>query len=103
MDELLSLHTQFYIDKAALLRRVEALLDKRSQVTLVDVLAQYPPEKGLAEVLAYCSLAADDPDSSIDAHQKDLIELRVATPDGLVENRIVSIPRVLYTRRNYAE
>jgi hypothetical protein len=103
IDELVSLHTQFYIDKAALLRRVEALLDKHSQVTLVDVLAQYPPEKGLAEVLAYCTLAADDPDHSIDAHAKDLIELRVVTPDGSEENRIVSIPRVLYQRRNYAE
>lgn len=102
IDDLISLHTQFHIDKAILYRRIEALLNIRSQITLAEVLAHYPPEKGLAEVLAYCTLAADDPDHYIDAQQTETIELPVATMFGQ-ETRALTIPRVLYQRRNYAE
>jgi len=102
MDDLLSLHTQFHIDKAILYRRIEALLNIRSQITLAEVLAHYPPEKGLAEILAYCTLAADDPDHYIDAQQTETIELPIATIFGQ-ETRTLTIPRVLYQRRDYAE
>ena len=102
IDELLSLHTQFHIDKALLSRNIEALLNVRAQVTLADVLAHYPPEKGLAEVLAYCTLAASDPDHTIDEQQTETIDLAVSTPSGK-QMRTLSIPRVLYKRRTYAE
>jgi hypothetical protein len=101
-DDLLSLHTQFHIDKALLYRNIEELLDVRAQVTLADVLAHYPPEKGLAEVLAYCTLAANDPDYTIDEQQTETIDLPVATPSGR-EMRTLTIPRVLYQRRTYAD
>jgi hypothetical protein len=107
--DLLSLHTQFHIDKAILYRRIEALLNIRSQVTLAEVLAHYPPEKGLAEVLAYCTLAADDPDHCIDAQETETIKLPIATMFGRETPNLppkqvaLTIPRVLYQRRNYAE
>jgi hypothetical protein len=101
-DDLLSLHTQFHIDKAILSRNIEELLNVRAQVTLADVLAHYPPEKGLAEVLAYCTLAANDPDHSIDEQQTETIDLPVDTPSGR-QMRTLSIPRVLYQRRIYAD
>jgi hypothetical protein len=101
LTDLIPLHTQFYIDKAALARRVETLLERRAQVTLAEVLACYPPEKGLAEVLAYCTLAADDPEHCIDARQTETIELAAVTPDGDRATRRVTIPRVLYQRRTY--
>ena len=107
--DLLSLHTQFHIDKTILYRRIEALLNIRSQVTLAEVLAHYPPEKGLAEVLAYCTLAADDPDHCIDAQETETIKLPVATMFGREaanpppKQVILTIPRVRYQRRSYAE
>jgi hypothetical protein len=101
-DDLLSLHTQFHIDKAILSRNIEELLGVYTQVTLRDVLAHYPPEKGLAEVLAYCTLAADDPDHTIDEQQTETIDLNVSTPFGQ-QMRALSIPRVLYQRRTYAD
>jgi len=100
-DDLLSLHTQFHIDKAILSHNIEELLNVYTQVTLGDVLAHYPPEKGLAEVLAYCTLATDDPDHTIDEQQTETIELTVSTPSGQ-QMRMLSIPRVLYKRRTYA-
>ncbi len=104
ISALIPLHTQFYIDKAVLAQRIEALLERYSQVTLGEVLACYPPEKGLAEVLAYCTLAADDPDHRIDPQRTETIELAtVATEaaNGGKGTRVVSIPRVVYQRRNY--
>lgn len=103
ISDLIPLHTQFYIDKAALSRRVETLLEHHAQVTLAEVLACYPPEKGLAEVLAYCTLAADNPEHCIDAQQTETIELAAAPSDGGRATRLVTIPRVLYQRRNYDE
>ncbi|MDQ6660562.1 MAG: DUF3375 domain-containing protein [Chloroflexota bacterium] len=100
--DLLSLHTSFHIDKAVLYRRIEALLDVRSQVTLAEVLTHYPPEKGLAEVLAYCTFAAEDPDHCIDAQRVETIELPIATTFGQ-ETKTLTIPHVLYQRRNYAK
>lgn len=104
ISDLIPLHTQFYIDKAALARRVETLLEQHSQITLAQVLSCYPPEKGLAEVLAYCTLAADDPDSFIDPQRTETIELADAATEaanGGKGARVVTIPRVLYKRRNY--
>ena len=98
--DLISLHTQFHIDKAILYQRIEALLNIRPRVTLAEVLAHYPPEKGLAEILAYYTLAADDPDHHIDAQQTETIELPIATTSGQ-EIRTLTIPRVLYQRRTY--
>lgn len=107
--DLLSLHAQFHIDKAILYRRIETLLNIHSQVTLAEVLAHYPPERGLAEVLAYCTLAADDPDHYIDAQETETIKLPVATmfsretPSRSPRHVALTIPRVLYQRRSYAE
>ena len=101
LSDLVPLHTQFYIDKALLARRIESLLEIRSQITLAEVLDCYPPEKGLAEVLAYCTLAADDPEHLIDEQHTETIELAATAPDQ--SSRTVTIPRVLYQRRNYAD
>lgn len=38
---------------------MDRLLRTASQVTLSEVLAEYPPKRGLAEVLAYMSIAAE--------------------------------------------
>lgn len=100
--DLEALHTQFHIDKALLYRHIEDLLEVYVQVTLAEVLEHYPPEKGLAEVLAYCTLAAENPDHAIDELQTETIKLPVTTPYGQ-EMRTLTIPRVLYQRRKYAD
>jgi hypothetical protein len=102
-SDLIPLHTQFYIDKALLSQRIEVMLEHHSQVTLAEVLACYPPEKGLAEVLAYCTLAAEDPDHRFDPQRTETIELAIAATEatGGKGTRLVTIPRVLYQRRNY--
>ncbi len=54
-----ALFTQFTIDTAELAQRVRRALQNRSQVTLAELLQEYPLQKGLAELVAYLQLASE--------------------------------------------
>jgi hypothetical protein len=58
------------------------------------VLRRYPVEKGLAEVIGYLSLAADDDKAMIDTEQEERIEIR----DETGQRKWVRLPRVVFTR-----
>lgn len=47
------------VDEARLKRNIERLVAKSGQVTLKELLAAYPPEKGLAELIVYLKLATE--------------------------------------------
>lgn len=91
------LHTQFYVDQTVLRERIEQMLAFRPEVTLTDILEQYPLEKGLSEILAYCTLAAKNPDHIIDATQHETIPL-LSSSEGMHSTRAVVLPRILYRR-----
>src|SRR5579884_66428 len=73
--DLSPLYNRFYVDQFALHQHIERLLASQDEVTLAEVLKYYPPEKGLAELLAYCALTASYPDHLIDANQTEVITL----------------------------
>ncbi len=91
------LHTQFYIDQARLRERVEHMLEVRPECTLADLLEHYPLEKGLSELLAYCTIAARGSSHVIDATQQETIPLSSST-NGMKSPRVVILPRILYRR-----
>jgi Protein of unknown function (DUF3375) len=96
------LYTQFTIDEALLTRRIETLLEQRPQVLLSEVLTQYPIEKGLAEVLTYCELAARDSRHSFDLQLTDEI-LVSSAGDSPLQEKHVTLPRIYYRRGAYAQ
>jgi len=98
-----SLYRQFSVDEMLLRRRIETLLEKHSQVRLSEVLAQYPVEKGLAEVLTYCALAARDPRHQIDPALREEIRLATSGLETLATERVLVLPRISYRRSDYAE
>lgn len=55
-----------HVDKARLQQAIRRLLQSRSQVSLEELIEAQPLEQGLAELIAYLSLAADDVDALID-------------------------------------
>ncbi|HZO76331.1 MAG TPA: DUF3375 domain-containing protein [Ktedonobacteraceae bacterium] len=98
--DLASLYDQFSINEEELERHIETLLESQPQIRLSEVLEQYPVEKGLAEVLAYCALAARDPRHFIDPDISEEIvfaSLTEATPET-----VLRIPRIYYRRKTYA-
>jgi hypothetical protein len=61
-----ALFNNVYVDKERLAARVRRVLQTRSQVSLVELVQAHPLEQGLAELVAYMSLAASDGASVID-------------------------------------
>jgi hypothetical protein len=94
------LYRQFAVDELLLRQRIDALLEKKPFVPLSEVLAAYPVEKGLAEVLTYCVLAARDPRHQIDASAQEEIALVTADADTRQRARVLVLPRIAYRRSN---
>lgn len=89
-----ALFEQVYVDKAALDARIRRALQARDQVALTALLAEYPLEHGLAELVAYLSLAADDAKALIDESRTQT----VAWIDGRGRARQASLPTVIFSR-----
>ncbi|MCE5201446.1 MAG: DUF3375 domain-containing protein [Synergistaceae bacterium] len=68
-----SLFEQFYIDKNQLKGRIEKALRRSSQITLKELLDVYPPHGGLAEVVAYMSIASERDSSIFDESETEEI------------------------------
>lgn len=88
------LFDQIYVDKTLLSDRIRRALQLRDQVALITLLAEYPLERGLAELIAYLSLAADDDSAIID-------ESRIETVTWVDQHgytRQASLPAVIFCR-----
>lgn len=87
LQAFLSLHP---IDFAQLRAHIQECLNTRVQVSLPELLEEYPPRNGILEVLAYLLIAeSDGPHVIFD--EFDLIEL----PD--VADRAFRVPRVIFS------
>jgi len=68
-----ALFGQIYVNKARLAALVRKELQTRHQISLAEMIAAYPLEHGLAELVAYLSLAAEDETSIIDDVQRQTL------------------------------
>ncbi len=101
--ELYRLYSQFAIDESLLRRRIEMALEGRGQVTLAEVLDDFPAEQGLAEILAYLAIAARDTRHSISEQESEEIMLPPSSlddDDGYAT--LLTVPQVTYRSRRYA-
>jgi hypothetical protein len=89
-----ALFDQAFVDKARLAANVRRALQTSSQVTLAELLRQFPLEQGLAELVAYLSLAADDERAVIDSEK----EREVVWLDELGRGKRVKLPEVIFCR-----
>jgi hypothetical protein len=89
-----ALYDQVHVDKVILQTRIRKMLQTRAQVSLAELLEVHPLEQGMAEVVAYMSLAADD---SAKAAIDDARKQTVVWNDG-TRARQATIPLVIFTR-----
>ena len=89
-----ALYDQMHVDKTVLRARIRKMLQTRAQVSLAELLDVHPLEQGLAEVVAYMSLAADDTKALIDDGRK----LTLVWSDADRGARQATIPLVVFTR-----
>jgi hypothetical protein len=92
--DISALFEQSYVDIPLLRERIDNILRHSPQVTLGDLVAQYPPERGLAEILAYMNIAADRAGAIFDASATEELEWR----NSLGNAAHAVAPRVIFTR-----
>ncbi len=89
-----ALFDQVIVDKARLQANIRRLLAARHQITLREVTLEHPIQEGLAEVVTYLCLAADDENALFDEATTDCIAWR----DEQGGERLARLPRVIFNR-----
>lgn len=87
-----ALFQQFYVDKERLRSRLRKALQTRSQVSLAELLEAEPLEQGLAELVAWLSLATGEGRGVIDESTQQTV--RWTEADGRV--REATLPTVIF-------
>jgi flagellar motility protein MotE (MotC chaperone) len=89
-----ALFNQIVIDKPRLAARIRHLLQSRAQVTLAEVIATHPLEHGLAELVAYLTLAAEQAKAVFDESANERVPWQAQ--DGAW--KVAELPRVIFVR-----
>ena len=89
-----ALFSQFVVDKAALAQHVRQSLQQQTQITLAELLASRPLQQGLAELVAYLSLAAQPGRAVID----ETVEDHVSWVSRSGARKRATLPRVIFSR-----
>ena len=88
------LYAAVFVDRLKLKRIIRNCLQTRDQVTLEQILSEYPLEKGLAELITYLSLAGDDDSALFDDAQQH----RVSWTDEYGVTRQAQFAAVIFNR-----
>lgn len=89
-----ALFNQVVLDKARLVAHVRQALQVREQISLAELLDEYPLEQGLAELVAYLSLAGNDRKALFDETHCDTVHWH----DTQGVSRSANLPRVIFNR-----
>ena len=83
------------MDKTRLESQIRWALQTRPQVTLAEIVGRFPLDRGLAELLAYLSLAVESDGAVIDdQHKQELF-----WTDASGTPRRATMPLVIFTRQ----
>lgn len=88
-----------HVDKSRLQAQIWRTLQRRDQISLSEIVTEYPLELGLSELVTYLSIASEDPNSVID----DLSKTRIDWVDGEGTERRATMPRVVFVRSGEAK
>lgn len=88
-----ALFEQFVVDKTKLESRINRMLQGREQISLSELTRKYPVEKGVAELVAYFSIAAEKRAVFDEDSQEEII-----LHNECVAEKRVLVPRIIFTR-----
>jgi hypothetical protein len=89
-----ALFDQVYVDKRRLGMHIRRALQTRNQISLAELVAVHPIEQGLAELVAYLSLATEDQLALID----DTNTQTLVWTDSDGRGRQATLPLVIFSR-----
>lgn len=93
-DALLALYDTFFIDETLLHDNIKRLLMSRSEVTLPELVKHYPIKQGIAELVAYVLIAAQETHHTVEQNLRE--EIIINMREG--EERRVVVPQVIFRR-----
>ncbi len=91
-----ALFSQFTVDSVELAQRVRRALQNRLQITLAELLKEYPLQQGLAELVAYLQLASERGHGKILVDDDSNDSIVWPTADGQWKRAI--LPRVIFLK-----
>jgi hypothetical protein len=90
-----ALFEQLYVDLELLKSNIQKLLRNKSQVSLEEVLQQFAPEKGAAEILGYMQIASGSSKHHINNAQTTMLRIKKAQSD---EEYSLEAPLIIFNR-----
>jgi flagellar motility protein MotE (MotC chaperone) len=89
-----ALFDQVHVDKSRLLACIRRALQTRQQVSLAQLVSEYPLSQGLSELVAYLAIASEDSKAVIDDRKKETI----GWIDASGFSRRAVLPTVIFSR-----
>ena len=94
-EEIADLYHQFYVDEAALAQRIAQVLERRTEVTLAELIELYPVEQGLSEIVAYLAIATKAEQHRINDTTIESIVIPSTEPETQL---CLTLPQVVFRR-----
>jgi hypothetical protein len=92
--DLTALYSQVAISKQELAGNIRRALQTRSQISLSELLHEYPLDHGLAELVAYLQIAGERAHTVVEEKAQDIVEW--SAQSGVI--RRARLPRIIFTR-----
>lgn len=89
------LYSQVVINRRRLAGNIRQALQMRSQISLRELLDEYPLEHGLAELVGYLQIAGERAHTVVEESVQDVVQWPAAS--GAI--RRARLPRIIFTRR----
>jgi translation elongation factor EF-Ts len=93
--EMSDLYLQFYVDEDILKERIARALERAVAITLTDLIELYPVTKGVPEIVAYISIAAQSERHSIDYNALESIAIPSLEPEKQLN---LTLPQIIFRR-----
>lgn len=90
---LANVYGHLYVDRKKLEKRIMQFLAKQSQVTLKEIIAAFPVEKGLSEIICYFTIAKDRLGKAI-INGKDFEEIIF----DFANQKMIKVPQIIFMR-----
>ena len=89
LGELGKVFSNVYVDRKVLVRNIREAMKDKSQVTLQDVVEQFPLKQGLPELFAYFGALGQFPHKSVDEEKRQAIVF------DYENNKRIRIPEII--------
>jgi hypothetical protein len=91
--QLEELRRSFYLNPEELKKKIIDLMKNRDEITLKEVLASYPIEKGISEVIGYLDIAESNQANSIDTLKTDQFIFKTHGGSGKM-----AVPQIVFLK-----